>query len=455
VAVLVGGALLGGSVALGYYVVSLVIAGTAVVVLTAIKPQAGLTALIAVSPLPYLLGIGNWIGIDPFPGIAALVWLAVLVRLATGRGSLPKSDALLPAVSVLALGAAAAFRAAPLYPSAAAVWSDGLVRPAVFLSLLWLGYYAAGEEREWPIAGLFACIVLGIVVSVYLQRLGIYAHPLSAGVHPIAEKTMGGALIASNTLGRFLAVYLAFLLPCLDWRVRGWERKAGYLAVVVGLPTLALSLNRGGMVAFAAAGVLWLLGRTTWRPSRRFVLAVLVGVLVLVMIVPGLSDYFGRTLEAISVGDTQYVTSSRDLIWAGAMRYLQEPQHLFVGGGLMDYSYRIAEYASLKTQYTAHNGYLQVLLESGLLGLLCVSWLHLVVLRRVWRARRADGAVGALASAVLLGFAALAVVNITGTVGGIADTHSGMLWFASGYVIVSDVRARSAAATGLAGVAGG
>jgi hypothetical protein len=63
--------------------------------------------------------------------------------------------------------------------------------------------------------------------------------------------------------------------------------------------------------------------------------------------------------------------------------------------------------------------------------------------------------VGALASAVLLGFAALAVVNITGTVGGIADTHSGMLWFASGYVIVSDVRARSAAATGLAGVAGG
>jgi O-antigen ligase len=206
----------------------------------------------------------------------------------------------------------------------------------------------------------------------------------------------------------------------------------GFLAVlgssvVIGLGAIALSFSRGGWLGTIAAlaVIVILLGR------RAIFTSVIAGTLLAIAfmatapgaVVSEVQERFSQLVDQVQIGDVRrvavtddnFATVERMSHWQTAIAMWDEYPWIGIGAG--NYNERFTEFAVHPTfdesQGHAHNYYLHVLAETGLIGLFAYLALLLAAFAISWKAYRAgDGLSRAIGIGALGMTVALVVHNV-------------------------------------------
>jgi len=250
--------------------------------------------------------------------------------------------------------------------------------------------------------------VLGAALSFYFTTQHDYASGvnkfavisgLGVWIHAHAP-ILGGDVFHPNVVGGILAVILP-LNVALVWHLADPERasvrpslRAPLFWVSVGTACviafgLVMTESRGAWLALSAATAAWLIGpvRRRWvRLGDGLAVAVILATAVVLIARPARSaDALDRLVGTIPAGDTAI---DRLSLYRDAQYLLEET--VFTGGGLasfpMRYSTYVLDIPVLKLTH-AHNLYLDVWLEQGLLGILGLLGLLGTTVWTQWRWR--------------------------------------------------------------------
>jgi O-antigen ligase len=208
---------------------------------------------------------------------------------------------------------------------------------------------------------------------------------------------------------RFLPAHLAYVLPAV-----------GLLAAALGA-----SWSRGAWIGFAAAALAMAVAlprRTRWGLLLVGVLVVLglgatIAGLVPASVMNRLTDFAaGLRLEDVRgapINDANYAVIERLAHWQAALGMWRT--HFWTGVGLGCYEPAYPVFALINWPIAlghAHNIYLNLLAETGLLGTIAYLFLWGAVLWRTWRViRRADGLLRGVAIGLLGVWTQLTVHN--------------------------------------------
>jgi O-antigen ligase len=377
--VLVLGLLIGAGLLVGmaFGVGAITLTAFAVAVVAAIvNPAVGLVTLAFMAPLKSPLGL-------PQPGLDALLVVAVLAgclyRLPIER---PKLSLGAPLLFLLAFVLYAFVQQLPQMVSGYS-GDEGHLVSSLFLQLLiCVGtVMAAGivllGRRPYP-------FLAALLVSASLAAsLAILANGPSVG--PQLANLLGqasdvraiGPFGNPNSFGQFLASALTLTAACLVSSRSHLVRLGLVTTGVVLLAGLALSLSRGGMVALFAGLVALVYART--RSRRLGIAAVAVGLALLLVVYPAFVEWrlvsqTGSALEAAKVSLAQSDEGRLSGAVAGLALFGSAP---IFGVGFGQYSLFTVSLAGTTAPIAAHNWYMNVLGEEGLVGILI--WLLLMI----------------------------------------------------------------------------
>lgn len=280
------------------------------------------------------------------------------------------------------------------------------------LAAYWTLAGLAGRGARWKWLVAFVLIVAAFdAVYAGLQHLQGSRMMLGVERHPSYLMRMAGTYNCPNHFANLLAMAMAFGLAVVFAPETGWTLKvvAVYALGMMAWP-LVLSQSRSGFAA-AIAGCAVTALLTAWRRGAKQAVVALFALPLLAVAVVGIvwaraPDLRGR-LERSST-DLQ----GRIMIWKGTVRMIQAAPVLGHGGG----SFRLLDsrYVELPPNVAAvhaHNDYLHVAAEYGILGGalgLLVAVTILASLLRLQRRTRKDmhavlaaGVVGAMAAAMI------------------------------------------------------
>ena len=324
--------------------------------------EIGFLALISAIALVFFPWVSNPFALkqDVAPllcGVALLYWLR------RGGDAIVKS--LAPSLSA---------RAAILFAALAAASNFAARNPPeawLSYSLLVLGLllFSFGHLRLWSPAfpERFAHVVYW--TSLPMSLLGI-AQALAPGKLDFGLQALG-KMAAFSTLGnpQFVVVWLVFSIPLYPVLARtqahARARLPTALVALAALTCLLLTRSASGLLALAAVALFGLLLRTPSARVRRMLVAVS-GLLVVVAAYLGWSTHTGRGRLMIWV-ETFLMWARHPWLGVGLGQYnlhQLEAQHRFFALG--DWTRAFHQNAAFVLD--AHNQYLQILAEQGLLG---------------------------------------------------------------------------------------
>ena len=352
-----------------------------------------LAAAIVLPPLPVALG-------DSGPHICLLFAAIGLFSgvLALGRWRVPAS-ALNGALASLLLVMLASIAPAAIY-SGAPVAAGSFVRVLLFGIAVYLFWYTAHGPGSatvffpairwiyWlaVVSALFAC------VDFYFQfpapaGYGAQFVWLDSGVYRRAQ----GVFYDAGAMGNFCAFFLIMIAAALSKPESRFavSRKALALGGVVFFAALVLSYSRSSLInVVIGLAVLSWLNRRRVRLAR--VAAILLmgggcGVLLTWKLFPQfLEEYWTRVSSSAQFffSATEGVLSGRVASWYILRDWLaSHPWQALIGIG-----YKTLPYTDyLGGPVVGDNMYLTLLVETGILGLAAVLWLHVAVLRAAAR----------------------------------------------------------------------
>lgn len=262
------------------------------------------------------------------------------------------------------------------------VFHSGLRPPLKFwtfiqlFTVLWIMWELA------PSWSKLVWLLTGYVFGAYVAAIGqvlVYRH--SAG--NITRYTVGGDA-NDLAMGLALALPMAWYLgmahrrTILKWICRGY--------LPVGLMGVGLTGSRGGMIV-AIVGLLFVpLAMTRLTPGRLAAAIAtlgLAGSLAVVYIPDRIVERLATT--ATEVQDLR--VGGRFKLWVGGMKaFSLQPVW---GYGTAGFKQAIEPYLGDATQ-VAHNSYISVLVEEGMVGFVCFAAMMLSVLRAVLRLPRLE-----------------------------------------------------------------
>jgi O-antigen ligase len=272
-------------------------------------------------------------------------------------------------------------------------------RMAVVLIVVLLIYFAAAlafvdsRHRLNRLAAMifvFGVIIAGIgLIQYFVSPLKIY------GIREPNQALPFGPFINRNHFAAFLVMIIPLPLALIMERAVGRDRiplyGSGVLLMVIAVFTTGA---RAGLLTLTSVvGFLVLLRvvryRGTSHRGRPLVFAAaaagaLIGALVLVLLLGGAAP-LSRILGQSPAGDA--TAGDRLQYWRASTKLIA--QHPLVGVGLDAFGIAYPRYDSLNGAYRverAHNDYLQVLAETGLLGALLALSFVFILFRQGWAA---------------------------------------------------------------------
>lgn len=341
-----------------------------------------------------LLGIfGTWKETAPFWIGAPLLWAAALSGLFTLhwglRGRLSRSCT----VSMLVFTVYIVWRALTSDV-------DYLARQdVVFAATAFIGWVLTAARYEFPWQR-FALITVWSVLIVANLGMGLYQSFVEKTANPLtflgftrdyADAVFGGFFPNSNHLCGFmeLAGFIALALAVFG-RVHSFVRVVCGLVFVAAAVCVAMSTSRGGWVAFAVgvltfgalSGVLVILRKRRTRGRWQVTGGLLVGMAVLCGIIGWLSLSWGQLESKFGTGNVFHNMNKRSEMWERAYEQWQEAP--MVGTGARSYEYYERSYRNMETKWItwndtdidaifAHNDWVQLLADYGIVGLLLAA----------------------------------------------------------------------------------
>ena len=357
------------------------LAGLAVVALSFARPEWGVVVLALVT---YTRLSDVAVQFHGTPSVAQPLVFLLLVAAAVHWGSLGgrvgvSGPMVLVLAMYLALGLASLLYAGDLQATVAALSSyakDILIallvvllvrRPETFLRLVW--------------ALLVAGLLLAIL-SIYQYFSGSFSNNFGglaqAGLMNIAQAQEGYRLGGPIGDPNYFAQVMLVLVPLAVDRARHAGRRGGRMvatvtAALVGL-TVVLTFSRGAALAAAVVAVL-MVRHFRIRPAVLLVLVVVVALLVPVL-PQGYTQRIGSLTQSSTGANGQVADSSlsgrQRTLGAGLRMFADHP---ILGVGLGNYLGHEPAYAGSATLSTAmggtpaHNLYVEVAAETGIVGL--------------------------------------------------------------------------------------
>lgn len=258
--------------------------------------------------------------------------------------------------------------------------------------------------------------------------LWVYHHPFRD-----ASRVVKGTFINENHLCGFLALIVPVVIYCWRFakltrhsngfspRVRHsprvpWELTPRVCLILLGgmVATALLTFSRGGILAVGVAS-LAAVALTVWIGGieRRHLHALLAvgAVLTALLAVYGAAP-LTRQWETLDV-NIQEMSTARAALWQAVGAAI--PDYLRCGAGVGAHRYVYPQHMPLQLDVElthAENGYLQVLLETGVPGLLLLLAGWLIILKSAWRvARRGESPRKRGVGAVVLAAAAASLLH--------------------------------------------
>ena len=351
---------------------------------------AGIVLILLMAGLPVLTRAG--LGLIVL-ACGALWVLWSLTRTPTRIGSISGWLLLFMAVAVLATGLS------PV-PIAAA---KGLLKLISYLGVYALMRQLLNVRPEWW-DRLVAALLGGSLLSSLLALRQLYAptEELARWADPnsVAEGTIRiyGPLGNPNLLAGYLVPILPIAVVAMI-RWRGWgARLYAATAVILGCASTLFSYSRGGWLGIVASvGVLMLLlllryirnWPALWRRLLPLALLVMTGVVLAVAATQ--VEPIRTRVASLLAGRGDSSNNFRINVWLAAIDMIQDRPWLGIGPGNAAFNSIYPLYQQPKfNALSAYSVPLEILVETGIPGLLACLGLGVASLRNGWRALTAD-----------------------------------------------------------------
>jgi O-antigen ligase len=386
-----------------------------VTTLILVKPQTALYLICFSVPFGSLLSIDlAGISVGVTDGLIALALAAWLARTIALRQPVEWPRLALPALLFVGVSAFSLPRA-PSLPLAA----KELVKWGEFLAIMLVVTNLASEQQS---LALVACLLLAGIAQA---ALGAHQFLTRSGPEFFAFGRFlraYGTFEQPNPFGGYMGLSaplaLALVLYSRRHEFPAWLKWLALGSLAALGAGIAMSGSRGAWLGAGAA-----LGIVTIAYGRRGQVIVLIAVLVLALtgiwggasllpdqIVERLSGFLpligglraGGTVTSVEVTDANYANLERLAFWQTAADMWSD--HLWLGVGIGNYQTAYTQYSLPKWRNAlghAHNYYLNIAAEAGLLGLLAYLSLWAAVLW--WLAKTAHQARSTYTQALALG----------------------------------------------------
>jgi O-antigen ligase len=349
-------------------------------------------------------------------------WLATM---ATRRGSRRDLTSHVPwltgaLVAFLAWSGMSAFWAES--PSAA---STSTFRFALDAMIIPIVFWAVRERKH--VVWLFGVFVVGALLSVLW---GLTEGKVAGGAAAAQVGRLSGANVEANVLATLLIVCTIFACAlALVLRRAPIARGLALAAAIAAMAAFFGTFSRGGMIALA---VVLLAGCVYAGKARPAFMALVIGVVLVG------SVFLQDTTSGAVARLTSTSTSGRADVWKVGLRMVRANPIIGVGSG----NYAVAEPhyfliapgaiqrgdLIIDTPFPAHNIYLQVLAEMGVIGLgLFLSVIVLSIRAAVTAvtlfAARGERSLEILGRAIVVALAGILAADFF-----VSDQHSKQLW---------------------------
>ena len=328
------------------------------------------------------------------------------------------------------------------------VYFRSIVLPGIFLPLLALVTATAIVDRQKLESTMLPAWIFGfgiaIIVVGYVLMSGIGIGTLSdASFRNEHLKDLG---FHSNELGTLLALAYALTLGGREALTGRRVRVLTVVSLAVIAVALVLTFSRGALLAFIVVNALFFAGGSS---RRRMVFAAAVAVVLL--FAP--AAVFERAQFGLGTWDLNEISAGRlDNIWLPLLPDIGD--HLLVGQGLHSIMWTDAQrLQQIYPVMVAHNAYLDLLLDVGVVGTMIVLGWYFFLYRGFRRGAATDPdprfrAVfyGGYLALVALLVCALSNDRLTPT------APSALLWLAAGVLLGRQAQLRRMGAAAPAGV---
>lgn len=395
-------------------------------VFAARRPLLALIAMVAIE-VSNVSGVLELHGNIPvFQASMALGLIAVLLALRD-----PQLRARLNAWTVICAGLLAFFLATQLV---ATIDSTNLAeslssvrRTAIdMLFLLLILVLAQMTARPWTVAATIVAVlallsvltVIDYVVFGGANSFGGFSIVTTSSGELVTTPRYGGPLPDSNFWGRHLIMGLPLAAALLTRSLRTSDKRATSLVVLSILALLAgiyLTQSRGTFLAAGIAMVLWFIASE--RSVRRWGLAAL-PVVFASLFLPGIGNRLQDMFQQISQGEASGGHVDPSLLGRlaaqeqAAMMWSQRPYFGFgpgtFAGEVINFAGRVST-AVRQPNLEAHNLYLSLLAESGILGLIgwtamIAGFMMIIILKITDQPRSPDRVLVAALAAAIVGW---------------------------------------------------
>lgn len=404
-----------------------------------LTPYAALVLLLVCAPLRALIDVRSP-GLLPLDvgqiGLAVLAGAWLLDRAASGRPFLREvtTSAMLAVGGFVAAGALSGFGAASL-----GVWLNDWLKWVFVLALV--AWIVSSGRWEYAIFALALAGIANALVGIWIYFGGSgAAHFLIDASHYRAFGTFEQPNPFGGFMGMLAPLFGAvafgfFRLTALRWSLdlkSAWKPlfQSAFYSVAFVLTSLALVLSwsRGAWLAFGVAAVVTVISipRRAWV---RIVLILLMAGITILALVSGrlpttVTERIGSAFsDLVNVNDVRganispenYAVLERLAHWQAALEMAR--LNPLTGVGLGNYEVIYPQVRLMAWPFPlghAHNYYLNVLAEAGMIGLAAYGAMWIIMAALTWQARRHPDMVASAAAAGLLGsWAYIAVHSLT------------------------------------------
>jgi len=281
--------------------------------------------------------------------------------------------------------AAPAFHSISLYPFATEMdFSRMLIYAMVFSAA---AFGIRGEDGVHRVIRTLA--VFGFILAIF----GIIQHATWNGkIYWFRELTYGGAPFGPFVNRNHFAGFVGMIIPLslgIAFRSRKTERRLmfGFFAVVMAI-SLFFSLSRGGIISFFAGLLVFSFVSFTKGMSKKKLIPVFLFVLVLTvyLLSLGISPIVERFMHTDVSGEQRFAA------WQGTLSAFRDFPLFGSGMGTFQHIFKVYQPDGLTLYWDhAHNDYLELLLEAGIIGTLIAAAfffsLFRIMVKAEWKGR--------------------------------------------------------------------
>jgi O-antigen ligase/tetratricopeptide (TPR) repeat protein len=332
--------------------------------------EFSLIALLVFTPLargtvqPWALSVAHF--------ITLVILTAYVLGILLGAQPRPARTPLdLPLLALLLLVLVSSFFSIDRHSSLMA-----LVRLLHYLVLYWIVANAIrGRDQVRRVAGAIVAVVGFLAFFGLIKYLGEMAPPWWDYDGP--SKGLTATFANRNHLAGYMEMALSLTIGLVIAARRAWLKVLLGFLVLALCVALTLSLSRGGWISASVAlgcmVCLYVMGRK--GHYRRWIIGVVAVATVVVLTVLASTPVIDR-LETLTHGEDRGTREGRPAVWAKTVDLIKDHPLLGTGPGTFAVAFTPYRPAGINSHYYyAHNDYLHVISETGLLTAGIILWL--------------------------------------------------------------------------------